>query len=51
MKLAIAKLANEKSPYLNDVPPDAFKALLNQNIDILLNFYHAYWKGDIGFDE
>ena len=29
IKLAIAKLANEKPPGLNDVPHDAFKALLN----------------------
>ena len=51
IKLAIAKLANEKPPGLNDVPPDAFKALSNRNIDILLNFYSAYWKGNIDFDE
>ena len=51
IKLAIAKLANEKSPGLNDVPPDAFKALSNQNIDILLTFYNTYWKGNIDFDE
>ena len=51
IKLAIAKLANKKSPGLNDVPPDAFKALSNQKIDILLNFYNAYWKGDIEFEK
>ena len=51
IKLAIAKLANEKSPGLNDVPPDVFRALSNQNIDILLNFYNAYWKGNIDFDK
>ena len=50
IKLAIAKLANEKSPGLNDVPPDAFKALSKQTIDILLNLYNAYWKGDIDFE-
>ena len=42
IKLAITKLANEKSPGLNDVPTDVFKALSNRNIDILLNFYNAY---------
>ena len=51
IKLAIAKLANVKSPRLNDVPPDAFKALSNQNIDILLNLYNTYWKGEIDFDK
>ena len=42
---------NARSPGLNDVPPDAFKALSNQNIDILLNLYKAYWKGNIDFEE
>ena len=51
IKLAIAKLANEKSPGLNDVPPDAFKVLSNQNIDILLNLYNTYRKGNIDFDK
>ena len=51
IKLAIAKLGNEKSPSLNDVPLDSFKALSNQNIDILLNFYNTYWKGNIDFDK
>ena len=51
IKLVIAKLANEKSHGLNGVPPDAFKALSNQNIDILLNFYTSYCKGKIDFDK
>ena len=51
IKLAITKLANEKSSGLNDVPPDALKSLSNRNIDILLNFYNAYWKGNIDFDD
>ena len=28
-----------------------WEALSNQNIEILLNFYNAYWKGGINFDE
>ena len=47
IKLAITKLAIEKPSGLNDVPPDALKSLSNRNIDILLNFYNAYWKGNI----
>ena len=49
IKSAITKIANKKPPDLNDVPHYAFKALSNQNIDILLNFYNAYWKGNIEF--
>ena len=51
IKLLIAKLANEKSPGLNNIPPDAFKAPSNQNIDILLDLCNAYWNGDIEFDK
>ena len=43
IKFAVRKLTNDKSPRLNDVPPDAFKALSNQNLNILLNFFNAYW--------
>ena len=44
-------LANGKSPGLNDVPPDAFKALSNQNLDLLHSFFNAYWRGEIDFHE
>ena len=49
--LDVRKLANDKSPGLNDVPPDAFKALSNQNLNILLNFFNAYWREEIDFSE
>ena len=51
VKFAVGKLANGKSPGLNDVPPDAFKALSNQNLDLLHNFFNAYWRGEINFSE
>ena len=51
VKFAVSKLANGKSPGLNDVPPDAFKALSNQNLDLLHNFFNAYWRGIIDFTE
>ena len=38
VKQAVTKLSNYKSPGLNDVPPDAFKALDNQNLLTLLEF-------------
>ena len=51
VKVAVRKLANRKSPGPNDVPPDAFKALSNQNLDLLHNFFNAYWRGEIDFTE
>ena len=51
LKFAVRKLANGKSPGLNDVPPDAFKALSNQNLDILHTFFNAYWRGETDFTE
>ena len=51
VKFAVRKLANGKSPGLNDVPPDAFKALSNQNLDILHTFFNAYWREETDFTE
>ena len=51
LKAAVRSLANGKSPGLNDVPPDAFKALSNQNLDLLHGFLNAYWRGEIDFSE
>ena len=51
IKLAVKTLANGKSPGLNDVPPDAFKALSNQNLGPLHSFFNAYWRGEIDFSE
>ena len=51
VKFAVRKLANGKSPGLNYVPPDAFKALSNQNIDILHTFFNAYGHGETDFTE
>ena len=39
VKLAVSKSSNGKSLGLNDVPPDAFKALDNQNLLTLLDFF------------
>ena len=36
------KLANNKSPGLNDVPPNAFKAIDNANLSWLLLFNNQF---------
>ena len=51
MKKAVTKLANEKSPGLNEVPPDAFKALSDINLSLLHDFLNAFWNDKIDFDE
>ena len=43
LKQAITKISNGKSPGLNDVPPDAFKALDDQNLLTLMNFLNSSW--------
>ena len=42
LRKAIAKLANGKSPGLNDVPPDAFKALTDEILRTLLAFLNSF---------
>ena len=42
LKQAVTKLSNGKSPGLNDVPPDSFKALDEQNLLTLMNFLKSY---------
>ena len=51
MKQAVRKLANGKSPSLNDVPPDAFKALDDANLLTLLDFFNSYWNEENDFSE
>ena len=51
LRKAIAKLANGKSPGLNDVPPDAFKALTDGNLRTLLAFLNSFWDNEVDFAE
>ena len=51
MKKAVTKLANGKSTGLNEVPPDAFKALSEKNLSLLLNFLNAFWNKKTDFDK
>ena len=49
LRKAIAKLANGKSPGLNDVPPDAFKALTDEKLRTLLAFLNSFWDDEVDF--
>ena len=51
LKKAVTKLENGKSPGLNEVPPDAFKALSEQNLPLLLDLLNAFWNKETDFDE
>ena len=51
MRKAIAKLENGKSPGLNDVPLDAFKALTDGNLRTLLAFLNSFWDDEVDFSE
>ena len=51
MKQAITKLSNGKSPGLNNVPTDILKALDDQNILTLMNFFNHYWLEESDFTE
>ena len=46
---AVKKLANDKSPGLNNVPPGTFKALSHQNLDTLYSYLNAYWREEVDF--
>ena len=49
LKQAITNISNGESPGLNDVPPDAFKALDAQNLLTLMNFFNYYWIEESDF--
>ena len=51
LKQEITKLSNSKSPGLNDVTPNAFKALDEQNLLTLMNFFDSYWMEETDFTE
>ena len=42
IKKSTTKLANDKEPGLNSVPPNAFKALDDANLSWLLLFYNQF---------
>ena len=44
-------LENDKSPGLNGVPPNAFKALDDANLYWLLLFYNQFWNNQADFEK
>ena len=51
IKKATTKLANDKAPRLNGVPPNSFKELDDANLSWLLLFYNQFWHIQADFDE
>ena len=51
IKKATTNLANDKSPGLNGVPHNAFKALDNANLSYILLFYNQFWHIQADFDK
>ena len=51
LKQEITKSSNGKSPGLNDVPPNTFKALDEPNLLPLINFFNSYWLEETDFTE
>ena len=48
---AITKLANDKAPGLNGIPPNVFKALDNTNLSWILLLYDQFWHIQADFDK
>ena len=51
IKKSTTKLANDKAPGLNGVPPNTFKALYDTNLSWLLLFYNQFWNSQADLDE
>ena len=51
IKKFTAKLANNKSPGPNGVPPNALKALDDEDITWILIFYNQFWHSQAEFNE
>ena len=48
---AIQELTNDKSPGLNDVPPNDFKSMSEQNLRHHFNFITEFWEDKVNFEE
>ena len=51
IKKSTTKLDNYKSPGINGVPPNAFKALGDANISWVMLFYNEFWNSQADFDQ
>ena len=48
---AINELTNNKAPVLNDVPPNAFKLMLEENLRHHFNFITEFWEDTVNVEE
>ena len=51
LKKAVTKLANREYPGLNEVPPDSFKALSEQNLSLPIDLLNTFWNEETVFDK
>ena len=47
----VKDLTNDKSPGLNGVPPNAFKAMSPENLKVNFNFIIEFWYDNLDFEE
>ena len=48
---AVNDLTNNKSPGLNGVSPNAFKAMSTNNLKVHFNFILEFWNDNLDFEE
>ena len=46
----IQELTNDKSPGLNDISPNAFKSMSEENLRHHFNFVTEFWEGKVDFE-
>ena len=49
--IAVVELTNDKSPGLNNVPPNAFKVMTADNLLHLFDFIFEFWEDMLDFVE
>ena len=49
--IAVVELTNDKSPGLNNVPPNTFKAMISENLIHLFDFIVECWEYRLDFVE
>ena len=48
---AVKDLTNDKSPGLNGVPPNAYKSMSPENLEVHFNFILEFWNDNMNFEE
>ncbi|KAL7523370.1 hypothetical protein ACHAWF_001608 [Thalassiosira exigua] len=51
LKKAVNELKNDKSPGLNGIPGEAFKAMNKANLQKVFDFITDFWGGEVGYEE